>query len=215
MNGRVSRGVLSAIILLAFLSISGKALAQGGASHFAPADSGTYSWKWMTKHVGGDLFLSAEIYGLHLTGVGSLTNGAGVGAEVRVHPLFLGAVVGICGDEGIPYIPHSGIYSFYSLYVGITLHNYRAELGEIQGDSRGWVGPQSGVVSYTSGFLGISKRWSGIFFFEPEVKIMFPIVADGYVGERFPPDEWVRFREHYQPHDLFFALSVKVGVGFN
>lgn len=190
------------------------AVAQDSANHPAP-DTSAFKWP---SFIGGDLFLGGELYGLHLSGVGSLTAGTAIGAELRIHPLFVGATAGFCGDEGIPYIHtfdkqvHQGTFSFYSLYAGVIIGTYRADIGEIYGDNSAWT-THTPDVNYTVGYLGISKRWCDIIFVEPEVKVMFPIVAHYSLVQNYI--EFTPVTQHYHLRDLFFAIGVKVGIGFN
>lgn len=220
--------LILSFLFSALLPLSGKALAQSDSARVVARDSITYGWeqiaagwKWVSKHVGGDLFLSYEIYGLHLSGIGSLTRGYGPGAELRISPLFIGGIVGICGDEGISpihelYVQRAhqfgGYYFFSSLYAGIIVSNCRMEIGGVYGDSRDWVSRGPGE-NYTAGFFGVSKRWGDLLFVEPEAKIMFPIVAHYAVT----PDgeSWWYFSEKYHLRDLFFAISLKAGIGVN
>ncbi len=188
---------------------------QPDTARHAFIDTDYINFSWWPSSIGGDLFLSAGFYGLHLTGVGSLTNDVGLGGEARVYSFVLGGMYGISGDEGIHPIPPSGIFSFYSLYAGVIVGSYRCEIGETHADSQGWIDEQSGNASYSSGFLGISRRWGRAFFFETGAKVVLPLASMGYVGSRFPPEQWFHFREHYRLQDLFFGLSVKVGIGIN
>lgn len=190
------------------------AFAQGDASHFPLSDSGTYSsWKWVSEHVGGDFFLSSEIYGLHLSGVGSLTRGLGPGAEIRIRPVFLGAVVGYCGDEGIRGL--NGTFSFAAFYAGVNVRGYHAEIGEVLGDNNDWTSLAVPRSTYSSAFLGVSKRLGDILFVEPGIEVMLPVVAHYWlINYNVAPNE-IHVTEHYRLRDLFFAFSLKLGIGFN
>lgn len=213
---RSFRRAVEVVALLAGLLFAGNgAFAQGGASHFA-GDTTTFDWEgitkvwnWVSKHVGGDLFISYEMYGLHLSGVGSLTRGYGPGAEIRVRPVFLGAFVGFCDDEGISGL--YGTFSFAELYAGTYVRGYRAEIGEVLGDNYLWTDNAVPRSTYSSAFLGVSKRLGNILFVEPGIKVMFPTVARYkiiYYGE-------TSVTEHYHLRDLFFAFNLKVGIGVN
>ena len=205
------------------LSNIGKATAQDGASHFAN-DSSKFSWPSIPSFIGGDLFLSGEIYGLHLSGAGSLTAGAGPGAEIRIHPAFIGAAVGFCGDEGIPYLhainrQNSSVghypttYSFYLVYAGVVINEYRLAIGAVHGDNTLWV-TKTPEMNYTTTFMGISRRCGHIFFFEPEVKVMFPVVAH-YSLLPLQSNMYTPITARFSLRDLYFAFSVKLGIGFN
>ena len=185
---------------------------QTDTAHYEFIDTNYVNFKWWPSFIGGDLFLSGEIYGLHLSGIGSLTAGAGPGAEVRIRPFFIGGSVGVCGDEGIRYLHPSGTFNFYSLYAGVIFDNYRAEIGEVHGDNSGW-GSHTPRLDYTSGFVGVSKRWGEIFFVEPGIRIMLPIVSHYYLMPRFL--EFVPTTGHYGLADLYVSFDVKVGIGFN
>ncbi|MCL5035151.1 MAG: hypothetical protein M1395_08640, partial [Bacteroidetes bacterium] len=85
------------------------ALAQTDTTHVVEADSVIYGgvylakgWKWVSKHMGADVFLTGEYFGLHLDGPTGAASDGGVGIEVRVHPFSLGYIIGFCGKEGIP-----------------------------------------------------------------------------------------------------------------
>lgn len=163
--------------------------------------------------IGGDLFLAGDFYGLHLSGRGSLTYGEGLGTEIRVRPLFGGVVAGLSGDEGLFHVHSSPpTFFFLSLYAGVTVHDFRAEIGETSA-SDSWFAGNGIADSYEAGFLGVSKRWSDIVFVEPGFKIVFPI------GARFAEEpqfgEFVPVTRHFHLGDLFFAFSVKAGIGFN
>ncbi len=181
---------------------------QADTAHYQFIDTNYANFKWWPSFIGGDLFLSGDIYWLHLRDIGSMTTGVGVGAEVRVWRVLAGAVIGFGGNEGIPYVPEPQaiFFSFHSYYGGVVLGDYRAEIGEIYGNDPGY-------TDYRSAFIGVSRKFSDVFFFEPGLKVMFPIVADYHIEPGF--GQSVPVTRHYQLRDIFIALSVRVGIGFN
>ena len=189
---------------------------------FSKVDAQSDSAKsWIPSFVGGDLFFSGEIFGIHLLDhSGYLTTAGGIGAELRLRDLFCGALIGNRGDEGLPDFSPAGTFSFYSLYAGVAFKGYRVEIGEIHGDNASWIAsdPHKG---YTVAFIGASRRWGDVIFFEPSVKLIFPVVANSdhymryFSDPSFPPIEYAPFTEFYHIRDLFFGFSLKAGVGFN
>jgi hypothetical protein len=167
----------------------------------------------LTSIIGGDLFLTGEGYTLHFGRVGffSLTGGGGLGVEMRVRPVFVGFISSVTSHEMRP--SPSGPFLNSSFYVGAIIEKYRLEIGEMHGTTF-MNDPHSPDVSITSCFLGLSRRYGSDFFAEPEVKIIFPIVAGYY--QYGPPDYRTHvITEHYGIHDLFFAIGVKIGIGYN
>ncbi|MCL5266517.1 MAG: hypothetical protein M1469_00240 [Bacteroidetes bacterium] len=157
-----------------------------------------------------------------MSGVGSLTAVAGPGVELRFRPVFVGATAGFCGNEGIPQIhtfdseiTHRGTFSYYSFFAGLIIKNYRLEVGELHGDNALWV-TMTPKVDYSTAFAGISRRWGHVAFFEPGIKNVLPVVAHSVMatpvsgGYDFSP-----ITVHYRLRDLFFAFSLKLGIGFN
>lgn len=207
----------SLLFIVVFTVTGGEAFAQGGASHFAP-DSGSYtpkwmvsSWKWIAKNVGGDLFVTYEIYGFNFDTFSPPTSGGGPGIEIRIHPVFVGSYAGFCGNEGIS--GPKGTFSFAALYAGVIVGGYRFEAGEILGDNSAWTAMEVPRQTYTSAFIGLSKRVGLCLFLEPDVKLVFPIISHywkGDYGHGFVPAVG-----HYQLRDLFFSIGLKLGVGSN
>ncbi len=201
------------------------ALAQTDTTHVVEADSVIYGgvylakgWKWVSKHMGADVFLTGEYFGLHLDGPTGAASDGGVGIEVRVHPFSLGYIIGFCGKEGIPGVrkldeQQGGIWDFTyrTIYVGVTVGKYRLEAGETNADNS-WSVSNSPSSSYTSAFLGMSRRVGGMLFFEPELKIMYPVVSHYWNTASSP---FIPVTEHYGLHDLFFAIGLKLGIGIN
>ena len=182
------------------------------------SESDASGWNWITGHVGGDFFLNGQLYGLHLSGGGSVTRSIGLGAEIRARPVFLGGTVGFSSDEGLPFshaqVGHDiGFYS-YDLYVGAIVDEYRVEIGENYVDNVDWISRYYQRINFTTGFVGVSRKIGGVAFLEPEIKIMFPIVSHYWIGYE-PPFNSGPAVEHYHVGDLFFALGLKIGFGFN
>ncbi|MFZ1081477.1 MAG: hypothetical protein WAO19_06075 [Candidatus Kryptoniota bacterium] len=201
--------VISLFLAIACFSADENAIAQGVVNPSWP-DSTTFN---LTSILGGDLFLTGEAYALHFGPVGffSLTAGGGLGIEMRLRPVFVGFVVSASSHEIRP--DPSGPFFNTSLYGGAIIQNYRLEIGEMHGDT--FMGdPLAPNVSYTTYFLGLSKRFGSAFFAEPEIKVMFPIVAGYY--QYGPPDYYDHVvTEHYGIRDLFFAFGLKLGIGFD
>ncbi len=107
---------------------------QPDTAHYAFIDTNRINFKWWPSSFGADLFLSGEFYGFHLGEKGAVTSVAGPGLEIRIRPFLVGVMVGFRGSEGIPDFPY-GTYSFSSLHAGVTVHDYRIEIGQIYGDN--------------------------------------------------------------------------------
>jgi len=196
------------LIIVAYLSGAKNVAAQDSTSH-SGYDTTSFNWP---SDLGGDLFLHYEIYGFHLKGVGSLTSAEYLGVEVRFRPLFVGGMVGLSGDQGIRYVhPSRSLFSAYSFYAGVFFDDYRAEIGGTRGSDNWFV--DNSPKDYTVGFLGISKRWSDIVFVEPEIKIMLPITAHYDLEPEY--GQFITVTQHYSLKDLYFAIGVKVGIGYN
>lgn len=209
--------ILILIIAGCILSAWNVAFAQGGASHFAPSDTGnsapkwmTDSWSWMTKHIGGDLFLGPEVYGLHMTAGGPLNWDLGPGVELRVRPLFVGGTVGWCGNDNLPSLD-----SYSSFYIGAIIWKWRFELGQLNATGHNDHGEQIGV--YVSDFAGFSRKFGKGWFIEPEVKIMYPIVSHSWneAPGNYANGASAVITEQYRLRDLYFAIGVTLGLGFN
>ena len=210
------------------LSWGGSALAQSDTTRVAPADSSGYKpealaegqkqiSKYLINHFGFDLFATGEAYSLHFRRVGffSMSGAVGLGTEVRIAPVFVGGIIGTSGNE-IPR-PPSDFY-FSSLYAGFIIDGYRVEVGKIYGETM-WLDQDSPPVAvYNSYFAGIGRRYGSGFFFEPEIKFMFPVVATYYYHENIPGSygypgyDTAVATDNCGLRDLFFALSLKVGV---
>ncbi len=168
------------------------------------------AWRWMSKYVGGDLFLAPGYYRLHLTGGDPLIWDLGPGAELRIHPVFVGGEAGWCGNDGIPSLD---MYS--SFYLGVMAKQWRIELGQINATGHDDKGNETGA--YVADFLGVGRRFGRGLFFEPEVKIMYPIVSHSW---NYAPGNYANgssgvTTQEYHLRDLYFSLSLKLGFGFN
>ncbi len=208
-----------AFAAMSLLSIGANAFAQTDSSRVSSIDSSAYNpkamaegQKWFGNHVGADLFVTGEAYTFHFGRVGflSLTGEGGVGAELRFKPLFAGFVYGLSGSE-MRDRP-SGPFSCSSFYVGVIVSGYRAEVGEVYGSFLA-ADQDMPDVSFKTYFAGLSRRFGGNAFLEPEIQIMFPVEAGTYVNAP-PGNSYTNVSiEHYTMGDLFFCFSVKLGLG--
>ncbi len=177
------------------------------------------------SQIGGDLFVTGELHALHFNGPSSLEPAFGLGAEVRLSPVFLGLIAGFSGDDGIPGLhdvpllenfPYSSSFTYTSLYAGIQVGKYRFEAGEVNAKHYA-ADMASGYedTRYSSAFVGISRRFGKIYLIEPVVKIMCPLSATYPIlsGQPGGTLRWVT--RHYRLPDFYFSLGVKVGIGFN
>lgn len=106
----------------------------------------------------------------------------------------------------------SGPFSCSSFYAGVIVGGYSAEVGETYGSFLA-ADQDMPDVSFKTYFAGLSRRYGGNIFIEPEVTLMFPVEAGYYIDE--PPGynyTGVRI-EHYALGDLFISFSVKLGLG--
>ncbi len=190
----------------------------------APADSSGYNPNgiaegqkafakalgYLGHHFGMDIFAQGEAYTFHLSKVNllSLYGGAGLGAEVRILPLFGGGVIGVSGYQ---IRPRPSTFYFFSWYAGLALDGYRFEVGNEYGQTSGLV-PYPQLAVYKDYFVGISRRYYSGWFLEPEIKVMIPTFATYYTG---PQGNVNPLSDHYGLRDLFLALTVKIGVGFD
>jgi hypothetical protein len=203
------------MLVLVLCELYGRSvLAQGKATPAWP-DTNTFN---LTSIMGGDLFLSGDAFLLHASTIQSLTDAFGLGAELRFRPVFFGAVVGGCGDEGIPNMHAADIqtkntsFLFLGLYAGAIVGKYKFEIGRTFAGNIG-SNPHGTFVNYTSIFLGIGKRFGTDAFIEPQVKISFPIV--GCYQRLDQRNNFYGVTEYYHMNDFCIALSLKVGVGFD
>ncbi len=158
--GLFKRKVEVLALLAGLLFASNSTFAQGGASHFADSDSSGYeSWRWITEHFGVDLFLTSEAYTLHFGRVGlfSLTGSGGLGVELRLRPVFMGCAFGASSNEIRP--KPSGPFFYTLLYGGAIVRKCRIEIGETHGVYSEWGAPHNRDASYTTYFLGFSRRY--------------------------------------------------------
>ncbi len=209
--------ILGILLCVGSLAVTGNALAQGGASHFAPSDTGSYNFNWFTSRVGGDLFATIEAYSFHFSRVGffSITGAYGLGAEFRFRPLFIGGMIGGSGNE---IRPQPSDFFLSSLYAGVIIDKYRFEVGKMYGETI-WMDQDSPPFAvYKTYYVGVGRRYGSGWFIEPEIRLMIPKFATYYLpgSENYSfPGSIPLASDHYGLRDLFFAFSVRVGVGFN
>jgi hypothetical protein len=183
--------------------------------------------------LGGDLFTSIDAFAFHFNAeTVPFTAALGFGVEVRVNTLFLGGMLSVSSNEGIVRNDLEDVYPATSVYGGMMIGKYRLEVGEIHA----WV-EDSSIPRYTSIFVGASRRFGGIFMFEPEVRVVFPVngtfvteatggrppatnMEQRHVSEIlktsvmvWPPPTIVEQRLHFR--DIFFGFGVKLGIGYN
>ena len=98
------------------------------------------------------------------------------------------------------------------------IDGYRIEAGEIYGETA-WLDQDSPPLAvYKSYFAGIGRRYGSGFFFEPEIKFMFPVISTYYYHKNIPGSygypgyDTAVGTDNCGLRDLFFALSVKVGL---
>lgn len=199
-------------------STSSTLFAKQNSDVLATRDSSSNDLEWVATHFGGDLFVEGGFYGFHLRGSSSTGSGFGPGIELRIHPIFVGFSVGLCGDEGIPGLESfnnggggASSFTYTSIYVGAMVDSFRIEMGKIDGNNS--ISTVNGnPAGYTAAFLGVSRRLGGVFFFQPELKIMYPLVANYWTSSHANA---VRVSQHYDVRDLYFGIGVRVGLGFN
>ncbi len=195
--------------------------AEADTAHYAFIDTNYtkyINFNWWPSSVGADIFISPGLYALNPgSGLRPRLDIYNYGIEIRVHPIFVDYVVGWGTIEagnvpfhGAPYPPSGASPYLTSVYGGITLNNYRAEVGVLNGDT-GYLDPYTPGYRYTAAFLGVSRRFGHYVFAEPDLRIVFPVVLhSGSVAGVMPAQT-----QHYHLWDFFFGLSVKVGIGFN
>ncbi|MCL5266485.1 MAG: hypothetical protein M1469_00080, partial [Bacteroidetes bacterium] len=140
----------------------------------------------------------------------------GLGTEVRVAPVFIGGIIGTSGNE-IPRQP--SVFYYSSLYAGFMIDGYRIEFGNVYGVTNTLLSTHPPPLAvYKSYFAGIGRRYGSGFFFEPEIKFMFPVDATYYYYENIPGSygypgyDTAVGTDNCGLRDLFLALSVKVGL---
>ncbi len=228
-NGQPGAKLRSAVILASLLFVVQPAFAQSDTSRVVPADSSGYNpnqlaegqkriGDYLAKHFGFDLFATGEVYSLHFSRVSFLSSsgGVGMGAELRIAPVFIGGIFGESGNE-IPRPPSE--FYFSSLYAGFMISGYRIDVGKIYGETQ-WLDQDSPPVAvYNSLFAGIGRRYGSGFFFEPEIKFMFPVTSTYYYYANQPgimyngPNAHTAVgRDNGGLRDLFLAFSIKVGL---
>ncbi len=216
------------VLFACCLLVSSLALAQTDSTAVPAKDSVSYSWqhipdswKWIRKHFGADLFLTGDAYVLHLSGGQSITGDFGLGAEIRLRPIFLGATAGLSGDEGIPGMHaqdigiHNNTFTYLSEYVGVLIHEYRLEVGRTSGDAFD-PNPHGDPVTFRTYFIGISEKFGRYTFIEPGFTMSLPVAStfsERLVNTAYGETSYLT--ERFHPWDLFFSFSVKLGIGFN
>jgi len=123
-----------------------------------------------------------------------------------VRPVFLGAIIGFAGGGA-----QGGTFLFSSLYTGVIINDYRVEIGKTYADSSPF--SDKTPSDYRVYFLDLSKRFGTVIFLEPDIKAMFPTV--GHHWQSNPGYSLIPTTEFYHFGNLYFAISVKVGIGFN
>ncbi len=226
---RVRDRLVLMIGVIGILLVPIAARTQSDTTRVAPADSSGYNpdaiaegqeqiADYLANHFGFDLFATGEAYSLHFRRVGffSMSGAVGLGTEVRVAPVFIGGIIGTSGNE-IPRQP--SVFYYSSLYAGFMIDGYRIEFGNVYGVTNTLLSTHPPpLAAYKSYFAGIGRRYGSGFFFEPEIKFMFPVVATYYYHENIPGSygypgyDTAVGTDNSGLRDLFFALSVKVGV---
>ncbi|MFZ1081849.1 MAG: hypothetical protein WAO19_07980 [Candidatus Kryptoniota bacterium] len=88
--------------------------------------------------LGFDVFLSLDAFGLHFNANGDGGASVGLGGEVHVRPVFVGAILtGLSTNEGIVSADGTPDYRFNSLYGGTYIGDFRLDIGEIHGWGQG------------------------------------------------------------------------------
>ncbi len=62
-------------------------------------------------------------------------------------------------------------------------------------------------------YLGVSKRWADVVFFEPGIKIMLPVVTHSELEPL--STEFIPVTSRYRLKDIYLSLDVKFGFGFD
>ena len=97
--------------VIVLLSSIGAAVAQKSDMSLSKDSTNRSSLHEGLSLLGGDFILDGEIHELHfIKNAISSDVGTGLGLEIRVHPFFLGAIVGLSGNLGMPYLPQAGFY---------------------------------------------------------------------------------------------------------
>ena len=187
----------------------GNAAAQDSTSHVTVDTSRSQCHSLL----GGDLFLIADIY-VPMRQQYYTSFKVGWGAEIRVAPVFLGAVLGISDNGGLSSYGDT-YFDYLSVYAGTSIYKYRVEIGGAWTINT-YRGPSD--ENYTFLFLGVNRRYGEIAFIEPEIRIMFPVSSrltyPANNANLFPP-EYYEATKHYNLRDLFLGISVKFGIGYN
>ncbi|MFZ1081304.1 MAG: hypothetical protein WAO19_05190 [Candidatus Kryptoniota bacterium] len=193
-------------------------LSTSNGTSWTAIDSGLTKGTKILASLGGSLTFNIDIDGPHFNPNSAVFGGGvGIGGEVHVKPLFVvGIVMGLGDNEGIIGYDPTTPYLFSTLYGGTWIGKYQIVAGEINGVGDGGVG----YTRYTSLFVGANRKDVKIFFFEPEIRVMFPISGSFVTGPasykfEVGPSEERDITEHSHLRDLFFGLTLKVGIGVN
>lgn len=170
-----------------------------------------FDFGWWPSFLGGDLFLTTDVFVLHVSGRGSLTSAQGIGAEIRVGPVFLGEIVGFSDNDGL-WVGGAVNWKYESVYCGVLIDKWRVDFS---GTRAGDYGIDEGEGFVTTS-CDVSRRYGKVFFIEPTIRVMFPIASHylPLVSNPLGPAPPL-VTAHYHLRDLFFGVSIKVGIGFN
>ncbi len=144
------------------------------------------SWKWIGDHFGGDVFVDGEIW-MPPSSSEPLIGAVGVGAEMRLIPIFLGGVLGFgvgLGGEDV----------LSSLYIGSILHGTKLQFGT-SCINNGLTSSEGYSSSYRGYFVAVARRFGKVAFVEPSVKVVLPATGE--------------------LRNLFVVAGLQLGVGFN
>ena len=178
-------------------------------AHYAFIDTNYFNFKWWPSFVGGDLFLTGDFYTLHLSGPSSLMVAGGIGAELRVKPLFVGYEVSLSECDGLSGLP-LGPFASFSFYGGAMVGQYKIDCGQLYANNY----DSKFRAEFTCDFFGVSRKYGEMWFVEPGIKLMFPTVSH-YPVWRYN-DPWpYPTTKYFHIYDLFVSLSVRVGIGGN
>ncbi len=185
-------------------------------AHYAFIDTNRINFKWWPSFLGADLFVDPEFYGIHLTSTPQLgLDLFNVGVEIRVHRVFVDYEFDVGGNYYmiLEALSPRILFSYSnSISAGVVFHADRLEAGILHGGTGVWWDQDTPPNNFTAAFLGAGTRYGHVFFVEPELKVMFPLSFHHDHGP-FAGDN--PYTERYHPWDLFFGLSVKLGIGFN
>ena len=112
---------------------------------------------------------------------------AGIGAEMRLRPIFFGGSLGFGGGLGSGDV-------ITALFVGGTLGGCKLEMGTSFVDNS-LTSSQGVSSSYRGYFVGVAGRFGRVGFVEPSAKVMLPATGNA--------------------RNLFLVIGVQLGVGFD